>query len=158
MFNGPVVICKISHEGCSLHHLHPLIPYLDCYSLFLPPPMNSPTHNQENSSEHYSISGFWEARENLEGRGFLYKAILYRNILADPRLPWSFGYLYPPATADFFPPFPSLIAEIPLLLAFKMHGKSQDLNYTWENATVLSVGGPSLPHGSRPIKWLLWSF
>ena len=67
-------------------------------------------------------------------------------------------YQPPPATADFFPPFPSLIAEIPLLLAFKMHGKSQDLNYTWENATVLSVGSPSLPLGSRLIKWLLWSF
>lgn len=37
-------------------------------------------------------------------------------------------------------------------------GKSQDPNYTWENATVLSVRGPSLPHGSWPIKWLLWSF
>lgn len=152
MFNGPVVICKISHEGCSLHQLYPLIPYLDCYSLFLPPPWNSPTHSQKNSSEHYSISGLWEARENWEGRGFLYKAILYRNILADPQLPWCFGY------CRFFPPFPSLIAEVPPLLAFRTCGKSQDPNYTWENATVLSVGGPPLPHGSRPIKWLLWSF
>ena len=62
------------------------------------------------------------------------------------------------ATADFFPPFPSLRAEVPPLLAFRTCGKSQDPNYTWENATVLSVGGPPLPHGSRPIKWLLWSF